>query len=113
MGKEKVYGVWAVRSGSSIFGRAEGWCKEDGKPLEFDSEKAAQDYADEAGRHATANVRYYVEEKEPEQGAIKKRAAQPDLDARAHEEVVPRNDAAEKRNEIPGRQIMPEADPLV
>ena len=57
MGKEKVYGVWAVRSGSSIFGRAEGWCKEDGKPLEFDSEKAAQDYADEAGRHATANVR--------------------------------------------------------
>ncbi len=113
MGKEKVYGVWAVRSGSSIFGRAEGWCKEDGKPLEFDSEKAAQDYADEAGRHATANVRYYVEEKEPEPGAIKKRAAQPDLDARAHEEVAPRNDAAEKRNEIPGRQIMPEADPLV
>lgn len=52
MGKEKVYGVWAVRSGSSIFGRAEGWCKEDGKPLEFVSEKAAQDYADEAGRHA-------------------------------------------------------------
>ena len=113
MGKEKVYGVWAVRSGSSIFGRAEGWCKEDGKPLEFDSEKAAQDYADEAGRHATANVHYYVEEKEPEPGAIKKRAAQPDLDARAHEEVAPRNDAAEKRNEIPGRQIMPEADPLV
>ena len=35
------------RSGASIFGRAEGWCKEDGKPLEFDSEKAAQDYADE------------------------------------------------------------------
>lgn len=113
MGKEKVYGVWAVRSGASIFGRAEGWCKEDGKPLEFDSEKAAQDYADEAGRHATANVRYYVEEKEPEPGAIKKRAAQPDLDARAHEEVAPRNDAAEKRNEIPGRQITPEADPLV
>ena len=113
MGKEKVYGVWAVRSGASIFGRAEGWCKEDGKPLEFDSEKAAQDYADEAGRHATANIRYYVKEKEPEPGAIKKRAAQPDLDARAHEEAAPRNDAAEKRNEIPGRQIMPEADPLV
>ena len=113
MGKEKVYGVWAVRSGASIFGRAEGWCKEDGKPLEFDSERAAQDYADEAGRHATANVRYYVEEKEPEPGAIKKHAAQPDLDVRAHEEITPRNDAAEKRGEIPGRQITPEADPLV
>lgn len=113
MGKEKVYGVWAVRSDASIFGRAEGWCKENGKPLEFDSEKAAQDYANEAGRHATANVRYYVEEKEPEPGAMKKRAAQPDLDARAHEEVAPRNDAAKKRNEISGRQITPEADPLV
>lgn len=72
MGKEKVYGVWAVRSGASIFGCAEGWCKEDGKPLEFDTEKVAQDYADEAGRHATANISYYVEEKEPEPGAIKK-----------------------------------------
>ncbi|XBX08490.1 hypothetical protein QMP26_10605 [Enterocloster clostridioformis] len=51
MGKEKVYGVWAVRSGASIFGRTEGWCKEDGKPLEFDSERATQDYADAAGRH--------------------------------------------------------------
>ena len=51
MGKEKVYGVWAIRSGASIFGHAEGWCKEDGKPLEFDSQKGAQDYADEAGRH--------------------------------------------------------------
>ena len=35
MEKEKIYGVWAVRSGASIFGRAEAWCKEDGKPLEF------------------------------------------------------------------------------
>ena len=35
------------------------------------------------------------------------------MDARAHVEVTPRDDAAEKRNEIPGRQTMPEADPLV
>ena len=58
---------------------------------------------------------YYAQEKEPEPGAVRKTSAQaqPDLDARAHEEVTPRNDAAEKRNEIPGRQAMPEADPLV
>ena len=29
MEKEKIYGVWAVRSGASIFGRAEAWCNED------------------------------------------------------------------------------------
>ena len=45
MEKEKIYGVWAVRSGASIFGRAEAWCKEDGKPLEFTSKEAAEDYA--------------------------------------------------------------------
>mgnify|MGYP007084561647 CR=1 FL=1 len=30
---EQTYGVWAVRSAASIFGHAESWCKEDGKPL--------------------------------------------------------------------------------
>lgn len=35
MEKEKTYGVWAVRSAASIFGRAESWCKEAGRPLEF------------------------------------------------------------------------------
>lgn len=35
------------------------------------------------------------------------------MDARTHEETAPRNDAAEKRSEIPGRQIKLEADPLV
>ena len=115
MGKETTYGVWAVRSGASIFGHAEAWCKEDGKPLEFDSRKAAEVYAREMNSKTTANVHYYAQEKEPEPGAVRKTSAQaqPDLDARAHEEVTPRNDAAEKRNEIPGRQIMPEADPLV
>ena len=28
MGKETTYGVWAVRSGASIFGHAEAWCKD-------------------------------------------------------------------------------------
>ena len=45
MGKETTYGVWAVRSGASIFGHAEAWCKEDGKPLEFDTREAAEAYA--------------------------------------------------------------------
>ena len=58
-------------------------------------------------------MHYYVRNKEPEPGAVKKRAAQPELDARAHAETTPRNEAAEKQNEIPGRQIIAELDPLV
>ena len=42
---EQVYGVWAVRSDASMFGHAEAWCKEDGRPLEFESLEAAQAYA--------------------------------------------------------------------
>lgn len=113
MEQNKVYGVWAVRSAASIFGRAEDWCKEDGKPLEFESRKDAEDYAKEANNHTTVNVRYYVKEKAPEPGAIRKPAAQPDLGAISHGEVTPRNEAAEKQNEIPGRQITQETDPLV
>lgn len=113
MEKEKTYGVWAVRRGSSIFGHAEAWCKEDGKTLEFDTRAAAENYAKEANEHTTANVRYYVKEKESEPGAVRKGTSQPELDARSHEEVTPKNDAAEKQNEIPGRQIIPESDPLV
>lgn len=112
MGKEKVYGVWAVRSGASIFGRAEGWCKEDGKPLEFDTEKMAQDYAAEMNGRTTANVHYYAQEKEPEPGAVKKTAAQQELDARAPSQAVPRNEATEKLNEVPGRQLRAEPDPM-
>ena len=115
MGKETTYGVWAVRSGASIFGHAEAWCKENGKPLEFDTRETAEAYAREMNSKTTANVHYYAQEEEPEPGAVRKTSAQaqPDLDARAHEEVTPRNDGAEKQNEILGRQIMPEADPLV
>ena len=105
MEKKRTYGVWAVRSSTSIFGPAQSWCKENGKPLEFDTKAAAENYAKEANEHTTANVRYYVKEKEPEPGAVRKGTSQPELDARSHEEVIPRNDAAEKQNEIPGRQI--------
>lgn len=87
--------------------------KENGKPLEFDSKADAENYAKEANEHTTANVRYYVKEKEPEPGAVRKGTSQPELDARSHEEVIPRNDAAEKQNEIPGRQIPSQTDPLV
>ena len=66
MEKEKTYGVWAVRSAASIFGRAESWCKEDGRPLEFASQEAAEAYAKECNSRTTANVHYYVKEKEPE-----------------------------------------------
>ena len=72
MGKETTYGVWAVRSGASIFGHAEAWCKEDGKPLEFDSREAAEAYAKEMNSKTSANVHYYAQEKEPELGAVRK-----------------------------------------
>lgn len=54
-----------------------------------------------------------MKEKEPEPGAVRKGTSQSELDARSHEEVTPRNDAAEKQNEIPGRQIPSQTDPLV
>ena len=40
MEKKLTYGVWAVRSSTSIFGPAQSWCKENGKPLEFDTKAA-------------------------------------------------------------------------
>jgi hypothetical protein len=115
MEKGKTYGVWAVRSGASIFGHAAAWCREDGKTLEFDTEKMAQDYAAEMNRKTTANVHYYAQEKEPEPGAVQKTAAQAqqELDARAPSQAAPRNEAAEKLNEIPGRQLRAEPEPMV
>lgn len=110
---EQVYGVWAVRSAASMFGHAEAWCKEDGRPLEFESLEAAQAYALELNRKATANVRYFVKEKEPEPNAVRVPASQPDIEAVGPVDRAPRNEAAEKHNEIPGRQMAPEADPVV
>ena len=87
MERKRTYGVWAVRSSTSIFGPAQSWCKENGKPLEFDSKADAENYAKEANEHTTANVRYYVKEKEPEPGAVRKGTSQPELDARSHEGI--------------------------
>lgn len=77
---EHVYGVWAVRSAASMFGHAEAWCKEDGRPLEFESLEAAQAYTQELNRKATVNVRYFVKEKEPEPNAVRVPASQPDIE---------------------------------
>ena len=110
---EQVYGVWAIRSATSMFGHAEAWCKEDGRPLEFESLEAAQAYALELNRKATVNVRYFVKEKEPEPNAVRVPASQPDIEAVGPVDHVPRNEVAEKHNEIPGRQMAPEADPVV
>lgn len=110
---EHIYGVWAVRSAAFMFGHAEAWCKEDGRPLEFESLEAAQAYALELNRKATANVRYFVKEKEPEPNAVRVPASQPDIEAVGPVDRAPRNEVAEKHNEIPGRQMAPEADPVV
>ena len=69
--ENKVYGVWAVRSGNSIFGHAEAWCKHYGAPIEFDSKDEAQKYAAELNKGATANCRYSVRGKQHEPGAVK------------------------------------------
>ena len=73
----QIYGVWAVRSTASMFGHAEAWCKDDGRPLEFESKESAQAYAQELNRKATANVSYFVKEKEPEPNAVRVPASQP------------------------------------
>ncbi len=78
MENEKTYGVWAVRNGTSMFVYAEAWCKENGKTLEFDTKEAAEDFVKETSGYTTANVHYYVREKEPEPDAVRKRAAPPE-----------------------------------
>ena len=63
----KRYGIWAVRSAASICGAAHRWCKQDGKPMEFETmEQAEQAAADLNKELATANVHYYAKEMEPE-----------------------------------------------
>lgn len=60
---KKRWGVWAVRSAESVCGAAESWCKKAGKPMEFASKKAAQEYAQSLNKNAyTPNVHYYPKE---------------------------------------------------
>ena len=57
MEKKLTYGVWAIRSSTSIFGPAQSWCKENGKPLEFDTKAAAENYAKEAVQSMTEELK--------------------------------------------------------
>ena len=68
---ETVYGVWAVRSGNSIFGHAEAWCKDHGKVIEFESRATAEKYAAERNKETTFNCHYYVRPKQHERGSVK------------------------------------------
>ena len=68
---DKVYGVWAVRSGSSIFGHAEAWCKDHGKVIEFESKAEAEKYAAECNAEATPNCRYRVMAKRHDRDSVK------------------------------------------
>ena len=64
---EKKYGVWAVRGSGSIFGAAQSWCKENGRPIEFDTMAEAEAYARELNiSMRSANLHYYAKEKESE-----------------------------------------------
>ncbi len=59
----KVWGVRAVRSSDSVWGVAESWCKRFKKVIEFPSEMAAQEDADDLNKKAyTPNVHYYPKE---------------------------------------------------
>ena len=81
---EKKYGVWAVRSAASIFGAAQSWCKENGRPIEFDTMAEAEAYAKELNETMrSANLHYYAKEKEPERQAVP--SAQPENPLRAAE----------------------------
>ena len=64
---DKKYGVWAVRSAASVCGAAQSWCKQDGKPMAFDTMEKAAEYAADLNKNlATMNVHYYAKEMEPE-----------------------------------------------
>lgn len=65
-----VYGVWAVRDGSSRFGPAEAWCKENGAPLEFSSLEDAQAYAQILNSQAAPNIHYHAMKKPHERDAV-------------------------------------------
>lgn len=68
---DRVYGVWAVRSGSSMFGHAEAWCKDHGKVIEFESKAEAKKYAAERNADTTPNCRYFVRSKQHDRDSIR------------------------------------------
>lgn len=61
------YGVWAVRSGNSVCGAAQNWCKNKGIPLEFDHKEKASAYAQQLNeKMGSSNVSYYPKEMDQE-----------------------------------------------
>lgn len=63
----KKYGIWAKRSGASIFGAAEAWLKSDGKPMIFNTYEEAKATADSLmEKIGTAKVSYCQKEMELE-----------------------------------------------
>ena len=106
MEKKLTYGVWAVRSSTSIFGPAQSLCKENGKPLEFDRKADAENYAKEANEHTTANVRYYAELYEEGQTGNYNM-----LDGRLNNEPPVRPDLTDGQTDEEIRELVPEAKP--
>ncbi|MBQ6412511.1 MAG: DUF4316 domain-containing protein [Ruminococcus sp.] len=68
---DRVYGVWAVRSGSSMFGHAEAWCKDHGKVIEFESKAEAEKYAAERNAETSLNCHYHVMSKQHDRDSIR------------------------------------------
>lgn len=68
---DKVYGVWAIRSGNSIFGHAEAWCKDHGKVIEFESKTEAEKYAAERNAETSSNCHYHVMSKRHDHDSVK------------------------------------------
>ena len=60
---ETVYGVWAVRSGNSIFGHAEAWCKDHGNErgsVKYPIERTPDDKVPAVGRPAHLPENYLL-----------------------------------------------------
>lgn len=68
---DTVYGVWAVRSGNSMFGPAQAWCKDNGKVIEFESKADAEKYAAKRNAETTSNCHYHAMTKQHDRDSVK------------------------------------------
>lgn len=58
-GKEKQFGIWAVRSSASVCGAAQAWVKRDGKPEKFDTYEEAASMAESYNRECHSRYVHY------------------------------------------------------
>lgn len=58
-GKEKQFGIWAVRSSASVCGAAQAWVKRDGKPEKFDTYEEAVSMAESYNRECHSIYVHY------------------------------------------------------